>query len=113
VFDFACGSNDAFWTGNVHGKLDLPPKLRSNVKGRKFPNDVVEYTPKVMDDFSSKHAEPGKVLALQSVFAEFIKRTLIRIGETWIAALPSNPRERSKKGHNLGIEITDVLVGPL
>ena len=68
----------------------------------------------MVDDFSSKNAQPGNRGLGESALTEFLKRLTLFIADDEVLIFPPKPdiREGFTELRNFDIQITDVLIGP-
>jgi len=102
-------------------KFNFPPIGLPIAIAGQLPGDMIESRSKVMDYLSRKNSKTGVNGSTYDLLSECIGRISLCLGEDWInacdsfdyCARQSDNGKWCEKCSDFGVEITDVLVGPL
>ena len=79
-----------------------------------LPNDMIERRSEVVNDFTGQDTQSRNRGSLKNVLADFLKGFSILIRKDYVVPfqIPSHLRQCRYERRDLGIEITDILIGP-
>jgi hypothetical protein len=76
---------------------------------------MVECRPQVMDNLSSEHTKSGLDDLSFNELSQFLKRFMVLLGEDWFDFFicdEANAGDGGQELSDLGIQVTDILIGP-
>lgn len=99
-----------------HGEFDLTRSgFCLEIGRRELPCEMVECRPQVMDNLSSEHTKSGLDDLSFNELSQFLKRFMVLLGEDWFDFFicdEANAGDGGQELSDLGIQVTDILIGP-
>jgi len=86
-------------------ELDKPGRGSRSAVGE-MPNDMIQTGPQMMDNLSGENSETQRNNLIAVIISRFLESLVVRVGDDWV--LPVLDKEI-----DLGLQIRDVLIGPL
>ena len=115
MFHFAVQSTQNTLRGRLtDGELNFVSELAPGLCRRELPNDMVKRGAQMMDNFSGEHTESWHCGSGENPLSEFVKRISILVTEDNVVPveIESDSGQRSQELRDLGVEISDILIGP-
>ena len=93
------------------GEFNSSGMIQPLIGGRQFPSEMVKCGSDMVNDLASKNAPSWIDFPVNEIF-QFIKGSLIQVGENGLFALEPDDREGGEERFDFRIQYADVLIGP-